>query len=308
MPAELTDRVRRVLGYYDGERPGVKANLARLLMQGRMAGSGKLVILPVDQGFEHGPLRSFAVNPPAYDPLYHFRLAIEAELSALAAPYGLLAAGADRHAGEIPLSLKANNANALGTVKDEAITSTVRDALELGCVAVGYTIYPGSDRQYEMFEEVRAAAAEARASGLAVVVWAYPRGGSLRPEDETALDVVAYGAQIAAQLGAHIIKVKAPSGSFAQAGSAEALASSGLSTSSLSDRVAYVMQSAFAGRRLVVFSGGPSRNDDEVLDEVRSIHAGGGFGSIVGRNAFQRPREEALTLLKQICSIHLGGS
>src|SRR5690606_19935696 len=145
-------------------------NLARLLMQGRMAGSGKLVILPVDQGFEHGPLRSFAVNPPAFDPLYHFLLAIEADLIALAAPYGLLAAGADRHAGEIPLILKANNANALGTAKDEAVTATVRDALELGCVAIGYTIYPGSDRQYEMFEEVRAAAAEARSSGLVVVV------------------------------------------------------------------------------------------------------------------------------------------
>src|SRR5690349_18161096 len=170
MPGELTDSVRRIMGYYDGERPGVKANLARLLMQGRMGGSGKLVILPVDQGFEHGPLRSFAINPPAYDPLYHFRLAIEAGLSALAAPYGLLAAGADRHAGEIPLILKANNANALGGVKDEAVTATVRDALELGCAAIGYTIYPGSDRQYEMFEEVRAAASEAPACGLAAVV------------------------------------------------------------------------------------------------------------------------------------------
>src|SRR5690349_18840291 len=186
---ELTDNVRRILGYYDGERPGVKANLARLLMQGRMAGSGRLVILPVDQGFEHGPLRSFAVNPPAFDPLYHFRLAIEADLSALAAPCGLLAAGADRHAGEIPLILKANSANSLGTVKDEAITAGVRDALELGCSAIGYTIYPGSERQYEMFEEVRAGAAEAKASGLAVVVWAYPRGGLIDGPAETALDV-----------------------------------------------------------------------------------------------------------------------
>jgi class I fructose-bisphosphate aldolase len=277
-------------------------------MQGRMGGSGKLVILPVDQGFEHGPLRSFAINPPAYDPLYHFRLAIEAGLSALAAPYGLLAAGADRHAGEIPLILKANNANALGGVKDEAVTATVRDALELGCAAIGYTIYPGSDRQYEMFEEVRAAAAEARACGLAVVVWAYPRGGTLRPQDETALDVVAYGAQIAAQLGAHIIKVKAPSATFAHKESADALASTGLDSSSLADRVAHVVQSAFAGRRVVIFSGGPTRDDDQLFEEVRGIHAGGGFGSIVGRNAFQRPREQALALLDRIGDIHLGRS
>ena len=303
---ELTDNVRRILGYYDGERPGVKANLARLLMQGRMAGSGRLVILPVDQGFEHGPLRSFAVNPPAFDPLYHFRLAIEADLSALAAPYGLLAAGADRHAGEIPLILKANSANSLGTVKDEAVTATVRDALELGCVAIGFTIYPGSERQYEMFEEVRAAAAEARSCGLVVVVWAYPRGGSLRPADETALDVVAYGAQIAAQLGAHIIKVKAPSASFAQPENADALAAAGLDTSRLADRVSHIVQSAFAGRRIVIFSGGPTRDDDRVLEEVQGIHAGGGFGSIVGRNAFQRPREQALSFLARICATHLG--
>lgn len=307
MTGVLTDNVRRILGYYDGERPGVKANLARLLMHGRTAGSGKLVILPVDQGFEHGPLRSFSANPPAYDPLYHFRLAIEARLSALAAPYGLLAAGADRHAGEIPLILKANNANALGLVKDEAVTATVRDALELGCAAIGFTIYPGSDRQYEMFEEVRAAAAEARACGLVVVVWAYPRGGSLRPEDETALDVVSYGAQIAAQLGAHIIKVKAPSATLAQVQSAEALAMAGLDVANLADRVAHVVQSAFAGRRIVIFSGGPTRDDEQLLEEVRGIHIGGGFGSIVGRNAFQRPREEALVLLERIGDIHMGG-
>lgn len=306
MAGALTDAVRRILGHYDGERPGVKANLARLMMQGRMSGSGRLVILPVDQGFEHGPLRSFATNPPAYDPLYHFRLAIEAGLSALAAPYGLLAAGADRHAGEVPLILKANNANALGGIKDEAITATVKDALELGCAAIGYTIYPGSDRQYEMFEEVRAGAAEARANGLAVVVWAYPRGGTLHAEDETALDVVAYGAQIAAQLGAHIIKVKAPTPNFAQAGNAELFAGTGLDVAKLEDRIAHVVQAAFAGRRIVIFSGGPTRSDDELLAEVRGIHAGGGFGSIVGRNAFQRPHDEALKLLGAICDIHLG--
>ena len=306
MFGELTDSVRRILSYYDGERPGVKANLARLLMQGRMSGSGKLVILPVDQGFEHGPLRSFGPNPPAYDPLYHFRLAIDAGLSALAAPYGLLAAGADRHAGEIPLILKANNANALGGIKDEAITATVRDALELGCVAIGYTIYPASDRQYEMFEEVRAGAAEARASGLAVVVWAYPRGGTLRPEDETALDVVAYGAQVAAQLGAHIIKVKVPSPAFAQQPNSDAFAAMGLDAGELEDRIAHIVQSAFAGRRIIVFSGGPTRGDDELLEEVRGIGAGGGFGSIIGRNAFQRPREQALALLERVCDIHLG--
>jgi class I fructose-bisphosphate aldolase len=301
----LTERVRQILGYYDGERPGVKASLARLLMHGRLGGSGKLVILPVDQGFEHGPARSFAANPPAYDPHYIFELAIDAGLSALAAPLGLLAAGADRFAGEIPLILKANNANSLGTVKDEAITASVRDALELGCLAIGYTIYPGSDRQYEMFEEVRAGAAEAKANGLAVVVWAYPRGGLLDERGETALDVVAYGAQIAAQLGAHIIKVKPPTDVLATVEAEAAYRKSGIDLTQLSTRVAEVLQAAFAGRRIVIFSGGPTRGLEAILDDVRAIRDAGGFGSIVGRNAFQRPRAEALIMLESMIDTYL---
>jgi len=299
----LTEAVRQTLEWYDGERPGVKANLARLLMHGRTGGSGKLVILPVDQGFEHGPARSFAENPSGYDPCYHFELAIEAGLSAFAAPYGLLAAGADRFAGEVPLILKANNANSLGTIKDEAITATVREALELGCSAVGYTIYPGSDRQYEMFEEVRAGAAEARANGLAVVIWAYPRGGQLDAPAETALDVVAYGAHLAALLGAHIIKVKPPTEHIAQPEAKAAYAARNLLH--LKDRVSHVVQASFSGRRLVLFSGGPVRDDSAILEEVRQIHGGGAHGSIVGRNAFQRPYREALRLLEQIVDIHL---
>ncbi|HVX73673.1 MAG TPA: class I fructose-bisphosphate aldolase [Devosia sp.] len=301
----LTDAVRQTLAWYEGERPGVKANLSRMLMHGRAGGSGKLVILPVDQGFEHGPARSFAVNPSAYDPCYHFELAVEAGLSAFAAPYGLLAAGADRFAGEIPLILKANSANSLGTVKDEAVTATVRDALELGCSAVGYTIYPGSDRQYEMFEEVRAGAAEARANGLAVVVWAYPRGGQLDADGETALDVVAYGAHMAALLGAHIIKVKPPTAHIAQPEAKAAYA--GGDFNRLKARVAHVVQAAFCGRRIVLFSGGPVRNDRALLDEIEEIHLGGAHGSIVGRNAFQRPYRDALTLLQNIIDIHLDG-
>jgi len=302
----VTDRVKEILSYYDGERPGVKANLARILMQGRTGGSGKVVILPVDQGFEHGPARSFALNPPAYDPHYVFELAIEARLSALAAPLGLLAAGADRFAGEIPLILKANSANSLGTVKDEAITAGVRDALELGCSAIGYTIYPGSERQYEMFEEVRAGAAEAKASGLAVVVWAYPRGGLIDGPGETALDVVAYGAQIAAQLGAHIIKVKPPTEAIATAEAERIYRESAVDLSQLSARVGEVVKAAFAGRRIVIFSGGPTRGTDDLLADVRAIRDGGGFGSIVGRNAFQRPRAEALAMLESMIDTYLG--
>jgi class I fructose-bisphosphate aldolase len=304
----VPDAVQHVLGWYDGERPGVKANLARILMHGRTGGTGRLLILHVDQGFEHGPAASFAPNPAAYDPLYHFELAIEAEVSALAAPLGFLTVGADRYAGAVPMILKANNANGLGSVKDEAITATVRDALELGCSAIGYTVYPGSDRQYEMFEEVRAGAAEARANGLVVVIWAYPRGGTLTHEGETALDVVAYGAQIAAQLGAHIIKIKPPTARIETVQAKPFYEAMKQDLTRLENRVAHVVDAAFAGRRLVVFSGGQAKKIEAVYAEITAIAAGGGHGSIVGRNSFQRPRAEALAMLERIADIHMAAA
>src|SRR5437667_7048130 len=140
-------RVKEILDGYSSDNPGTKTNLARLLNHGRLAGTGKLVILPVDQGFEHGPARSFAVNPPAYDPRYHFQLAIDAGCNAYAAPLGFLEAGAREFAGRVPLILKLNNHDVLLEEKDpnQAITGSVRDALRLGCVAIGFTIYPGSE-------------------------------------------------------------------------------------------------------------------------------------------------------------------
>src|SRR5438552_11311347 len=189
-----------------------------MLGHGRIGGSGKMVILPVDQGFEHGPARSFAPNPAGYDPRYHFQLAIDAGCNGYAAPLGFIEAGAAEHAGEIPLILKLNNHDLLLDERDPmpAVTGSVRDALRLGCSAVGFTICPGSTFRQEMYEQLREIAEEAKAHGLAVVVWSYPRGSGLSKEGETALDVVAYAAQIAAQLGAHIVKVKLPSAHLEQ--------------------------------------------------------------------------------------------
>lgn len=301
----LTSQVKHVLSWYDGERPGVKANLARMLMHGRTGGSGRLLVLPVDQGFEHGPARSFSTNPEAFDPRYHFELAIDAGVSALAAPLGFLAAGADAYAGAVPLILKANHADNLATTRNQAITATARDALELGCSAIGYTIYPGSDYQYEMFEEVRQGIAEARAVGLPVIVWAYPRGGSISKEGETALDVVSYAAHIAALLGAHIIKVKPPTDRIEFEEARSAYATLGRDFGKLQERVSHVVQSALAGRRLVLFSGGAAKTVEEMYAEVAGIVAGGGGGSIIGRNSFQRPKTEALAMLGQIADAYL---
>jgi len=210
---QLTPAVQKILSWYESDNPGTKANLARILMAGRLGGTGKLVILPVDQGFEHGPARSFAVNPAAYDPHYHFQMAVDAELSAYAAPLGMIEAGAATFAGAIPTILKVNSANSLARDKEgpsQAVTGSVQDALRLGCSAIGFTIYPGSDNAFGMMEDLRSLAEEAKAYGLAVVVWSYPRGGDLSKAGETGVDICSYAAHMAALLGAHIIKVKPP--------------------------------------------------------------------------------------------------
>ncbi len=304
----MTPRVKEILSWYGAANPGVLTNLARLMNHGRLTGTGKLVILPVDQGFEHGPARSFAPNPPAYDPRYHFELAIEAGCNAYAAPLGFLEAGVREFAGDIPLILKANDADSLIDEKDpnQALTGSVKDALRLGCCAIGFTIYPGSTHQYEMFEAVRALAEEAKAAGLAVVIWSYPRGAALSKEGETAIDVVAYGAQIAAQLGAHIIKVKLPSAHIEQDAARKVYEEQKISITTQADRVKHVVQSAFAGRRILIFSGGSEISDDKLIEEVTANHAGGGFGSIIGRNSFQRSKAEAITLLRRVMDIHAG--
>jgi len=303
---KVSQRVRKILANYESDNPGTKANIARILMHGRLGGTGKVVILPVDQGFEHGPARSFAKNPVAYDPHYHFQLAVDAGLSAYAAPLGMIEAGADSFAGAVPTILKLNSSNSHATAKDQAVYGCVADALRLGCAAVGFTIYPGSDDQFEMIEEFREIAEEAKAAGLAVVLWSYPRGGNLSREGETAIDVTAYAAHIAAEMGAHIIKVKPPTDHIELDEARKVYQAEGIDISTLPKRIAHVMQSAFNGRRLVVFSGGAAKGLDGVLDEIRQIRDGGGSGSIIGRNTFQRPKEDALKMLDTIIKIYQG--
>jgi class I fructose-bisphosphate aldolase len=298
----LSRRVRKILSGYESEGAGVKQKLAYLLGHGRLGGSGKLLILPVDQGFEHGPARSFSANERFYDPHELFRLAVRGRVSGFAAPLGLLSSGAESFAGEVPLILKLNSSNSWSVEKDQALTGSVEDALRLGCVGIGLTVYPGSDHYVEMLEEARDLISEARSCGLASVVWSYPRGGNLDKAGETALDVTAYAAHMACLLGAHIVKVKPPSAHIAQT---EALKMyEGIGKTSLRERIAHVVQSCFQGRRLVVFSGGAAKGEKELLDEIREIALGGGSGSIVGRNAFQREEGEALRLFKEIEGIY----
>jgi fructose-bisphosphate aldolase, class I len=302
----ITEQVKKILDFYESDNPGSKGNLARILMEGRLGGTGKLLILPVDQGFEHGPARSFAPNPPAYDPHYHYQLAIEAGLSAYAAPLGMIETGANTYAGAMPTILKLNSSNSLATQKDQAVTGSVSDALRLGCAAIGFTIYPGSEYQFEQMEELRALAEEAKSAGLAVVVWSYPRGPNLDKTAETALDICAYAAQMAALLGAHIIKVKPPTAHVSLEAAKKTYEQQHIDMSTMAKRVEHVLQAAFAGRRIVVFSGGEAKDIDAIYEEIRGIRDGGANGSIIGRNTFQRPKEEALAMLSKIIDIYQG--
>lgn len=299
----MSERVEKILANYAGENPGIIGNLRRILNTGRLAGTGKVVILPVDQGFEHGPARSFAPNPPGYDPTYHPALAVEAGCNGYAAPLGFIETIAHEYAGKLPLILKVNNSDSLGGPEApcSALTSAVDDALRLGCTAVGYTIYPGSGLRNQMYQDLRDLINEARSVGLPTIVWSYPRG-EMPKEAETAVDVVAYAAQIACQLGAHVVKVKPPTEVVYEKAAKKAYENIPIGT--LAERVRHVVQSSFNGKRIVIFSGGAAKATDAVLDEIREIAKGGGFGSIVGRNAFQRSESDAVKLLHDIMDIH----
>ncbi len=303
----MNSRIKEILSWYGNENPGTIRNLYSMLMHGKLGGTGKLVILPVDQGFEHGPARSFAPNPEGYDPVYHARLAIDAGLNAHAAPLGSIQAVAREYAGQIPLILKANSNDVLNRSPDPipAVTASVDDALRLGCAAIGFTIYPGSINFKKMYQEIKDLALEAKRNGLAVVIWSYPRGSGLSKKGETAVDVVAYAVQIAAQLGAHLIKVKPPTDHIELEEAKKVYEKYNIPISTLAERVRHVVQSAFDGKRIVIFSGGPAKGRKEVIEEIRQIKQGGGFGSIIGRNSFQRPREEALNFLDEVLQIYM---
>lgn len=301
----INSKIASILTHYASDNPGTKANLLRVLMHGKLRGTGRLIILPVDQGFEHGPARSFAINSLAYDPDYHYQLAIEAGLSAYAAPLGMIELGASKYAGLIPTILKINSSNSLlsqNSIPNQAITATVDDALRLGCVGIGFTIYPGSDHSLMMIEQLKSIAYEAKRVGLLVIIWSYPRAAHLDKQAQTALDVCAYAAHIAALIGAHIIKVKLPTSHIAQLEAKPAY--DHIPNNNLVERIKHIKEACFAGKRIVVFSGGMVRSVEELYQEAQAIHQAGGNGSIVGRNSFQRPKQESLAMLAKLINIY----
>ncbi len=299
----MSDTISDILSNYSSSSPGVKSNIARLLNAGRLGGTGKLLILPVDQGIEHGPAKSFSTNTRAFDPFYHPYIALKAGLSGYAAPIGMMEVIADSYAYKIPLILKLNSSDSLYPKEfegeNQAITSSVKDAVRLGCAAVGFTIYPGSSKSFSMIEQARDVIREANLHGLPSIVWAYPRGAGIVRGHETAIDIIGYAVHIAATIGAHIIKTKIPSNKVADDSN-----DINCDINSTSSRIEYIMKCAFDKKRIVLFSGGASKDISLLKEEIIAIKAGGGNGSIIGRNTFQRPEEESIAMLEEIISIY----
>ncbi len=292
------DSVKKILNNYSFQSPAIRSKLFRILNTGKLSGTGKMIISAVDQGFEHGADRSFLVNSFGYDPEYHYNFAIKNGLNALAGSVGFLETATANCPGMLPLILKINSSNSL-MHKDcsptQAITASVDDAIRLGCDAIGMTIYPGSSQFLNMVTDLAEIIKEAKSKGLAVIIWSYARGEGV--SDPMAVDVISYGAQMACQLGADIVKVKIPNATVEKPEPKKLYAEHGIKFDTISDRIKIVVNSCFSGKRMVIFSGGEAKNDEQMIDDVSGIIGGGGNGSIVGRNIFQRKEVDAQKLV-----------
>ncbi len=282
-----------------GLNPGKRTRLKRLLYD-HGPGGGTLLVLPIDQGLEHGPV-DFFENPEALDPQYQYELAREGRFSAIALHIGLAEKYFHEYAGDVPLILKLNGKTAIPSdaASFSPLTGTVEDAVRLGADAIGYTIYVGSpsqDRDFRQFVDVRAAAERL---GMPVVVWAYPRGEAVSKKGgKESLYAIDYAARVALELGADIVKVNYPVASAKDAESPPPYNALHLSPT---EAFRKVVESA--GRSLVLVSGGEKVGDEELLTKVRSSMDAGATGIIFGRNLWQRPRAEALRLTRELHAI-----
>jgi fructose-bisphosphate aldolase, class I len=276
---------------------GKRTRLHRLLYKFGPA-NGTLLLLPIDQGLEHGP-RDFFVNPEAKDPEFQLRLAKEGGFSGIVFQYGIAEKYMDKYAGEVPLVLKLNGKTEIPSDKSpiSPCIASVEDGVRLGADAVGYTLYVGSPLQAEDFEQFRKVRSDAERYGMPVIVWAYPRGEAIEAKGgRDSLYAVDYAARVASELGADIVKVNVPSINPEK----DAAAPKPYNTMQVSREEAVHMVVESAGRTLVLFSGGEMQGEGSVIDKARIGMDSGATGLIFGRNIWQRPFDEALALSKQI--------
>lgn len=277
--------------------PGKRARLHRLLYEFG-PGNGTLMLLPIDQGIEHGP-RDFFPNPASKDPDYQFRLAAEAGYSALACQIGMAEKYYPDYAGSVPLILKVNGKTDIPPSAHafSACNASVEDGVRLGADAIGYTLYVGSPRQDEDLAQLRQVREDCDRFGMPLVVWSYPRGEAIDGKGgAVSFYAVDYAARMAMEMGADVVKVNMPVVDPSKDKDAPAPYNEMQVTQD--EAITQVVESA--GRSLIVLSGGSKVDDATVLDHVRSVMDAGGSGVIFGRNVWQREWNEALEIIAQI--------
>lgn len=275
---------------------GKRVRLRRLLY-GRGPKNGTLLILPIDQGLEHGPV-DFFPNPPSQDPDFQWRLALEGNYSAVACHYGLARKYMTKYAGEVPLLLKINGKTAIPSDAHalSTMTASVEDAVALGADAVGYTLYVGSPRQDEDFNQFQMVREDCDKYNMPLVVWSYPRGEAIEQKGgRDSLYAVDYAARVALEVGADIVKLNIPKHGSKDADQPKEYAGIDYDFGEGARRVV-----ASAGRCLVLFSGGSKLGDDDLMLKVRTSMEAGATGLIFGRNMWQRPMDEALAITERV--------
>ncbi len=299
LPSAVARRYPRPALSQLGLSPGKRTRLKRLLYE-YGPGGGTLLVLPIDQGLEHGPI-DFFENPASLDPQYQYELAKEGRFSAIALHIGLAGKYFHEYAGDVPLILKLNGKTAIPSDAQSfsPLTGTVEDAVRLGADAVGYTVYVGSpaqDRDFRQFLDVRQ---DAQRLGMPVVVWAYPRGEAVAKKGgKESLYAIDYAARVALELGADVVKVNYPVHSEKDSESPPPY-----NTLNLGPFEAFRKVVESAGRALVLVSGGEKVDDADLLQKVRASMDAGATGIIFGRNLWQRPRADALRITREIHGI-----
>ncbi len=288
---------RLTLDEMDNLSVGKRARLHRLLYE-HGPGNGTMLFLPIDQGLEHGPM-DFFENPESADPDFQCRLALEGKYSAIVFHIGLAEKYMQKYAGKVPLVLKLNGKTNIPN--DDAafstLTGTVEDAVRLGADAIGYTLYVGSasqDLDIAQFCEVRK---EAERYGMPIIIWAYPRGTAVKAKGgQDSPWAIEYAARVACELGADIVKINFPK--FDAPGIADS--PKPYNTLKLTEEEAVRRAVKAAGKTMVVFSGGSKVNDDELVRTARLAMDAGANGLIYGRNMWQRPMDNALSVSRTV--------
>ena len=280
--------------------PGKEARLARMLYT-YGPGNGTLLVLPYDHGIEHGPI-DFMRNPESADPAHLFELAIDGDYSAIATHYGVAARYFPDYAGEIPLIVKISGKTNVPPADEafSALDANVEDAVRIGADGIGYTLYVGSPSQDRDFQQLGRIRQDCDRFGLPLFVWAYPRGRDVEAKGgRDSLYMVEYGARLAMELGADVVKVNIPKPRKPDTQYPEAYDElEDLDLAAKTERVVRAAQ-----RALVIFSGGGYKTDEEFLDNVKMGMEAGANGLIAGRNVWQRPRDEALAMTERLHEI-----